>query len=82
MAFDKTQLPGWYQSIDITTTFNVGSLTVTKLLVYRMGSEFVFEFQMSDSSTHYLKVKQTGKVKVNGTSPQFDNGTEVVWPSS
>jgi hypothetical protein len=78
-GFNITQLPQESRAQDITSTFNVGSLTVTQLQVYKAGSVFIFQFTMSDSSTNYLKVKTNGKVKVGGSNPQFDTGTEVFW---
>lgn len=80
-VLDITQLPGWVDAKDITSTFNVGSLTITQLQVYKLGSVFVFQFTMSDTSTNYLKVKCTGKVKVGGTDSSFETGTEVTWQS-
>jgi hypothetical protein len=78
-VLDITQLPGWVDAKDLTSTFNVGSLTVTKLQVFKIGSVFVFQFTMSDSSVNYLKVKCNGKVKVGGTDGTFETGTEIFW---
>ena len=81
MSVTKANLPGWVDQKDITATLGAGSLTITTALVYKVGSDTIFEFDMSDSSVLYIKVGKAGRVKVGGSSNQFDTGTEIVWQS-
>lgn len=82
MAIDTTKLPGWVDAKDITTTLAAGSLTITKALVYKFGTDVILELQYSDSSKGYAKVKNNGpRVKIGGADNTFGTGTEVLWHS-
>ena len=78
MQVNTATLPGWTGAKDITTLLASGSLTITKALVYKYGADTILELDYSDSSVSYVKFKQ-GRVKVGGSSNQFDTGTEVTW---
>ena len=81
MAIDTTKLPGWETPKDITTNLAAGSLTVSKALVYKWGTDTILELQYSDTTKGYVKFKNGGRVKVGGADNTFGTGTEVTWQS-
>ena len=78
MSTNVTNLPPHASAKDITTKLASGALTISKALVYRLGSEVTVELQYSDSTKGYIKMKQ-GRIKVGGSDNTFSTGTELTW---
>ena len=78
MAIDTTKLPGWTDSKDITTALASGSLTITKAVVQKYGTDLVLVLTYSDTTIGYVKWKQ-GRCKVGGSDNTFATGTEITW---
>ncbi len=79
MAFNVAELPGLSGAHDITTPLAAGSLTISKAVVYKCGSDTIFQLTYSDSTTGYIKMGKNNRVKIGGATPQFDSGTEITW---
>ena len=78
MGVNTSQLPDNACAIDITTTLAAGSLTITKAVVQKYGTDLVLVLTYSDTTIGYVKWKQ-GRCKVGGSDNTFATGTEIIW---
>ena len=78
MPIDKTQIPSVGSQKSILTQLGFGAATLTTAYVYKHGVVTVFEFNLSNSTTVYLKVTSNGQIEIGGTV-EMGSGTQVKW---
>jgi hypothetical protein len=78
MPVDKTKLPSEGSPKSVASLLNFGANTLTSAFAYKHGVVTVFEFVLSDASTHFLKVASNGSLEIGGTL-ELGTGTKVIW---
>ncbi|MDE2105607.1 MAG: hypothetical protein KGL39_50740 [Patescibacteria group bacterium] len=78
MSISKALLPSEGSPKSITSLLGFAALTVSSANAYKHGVVTVLEFNMSDSSTKFVKVGNNGQLEVGGTL-EMGTGTKVSW---
>lgn len=78
MAIVKTQLPSDGSPKSILSLLGFGAATLTSAYAYKHGVVTVFEFNLSNSTTVYLKHSSNGILEIGGTL-ELGTGTQVKW---
>jgi len=78
MSVNKTALPSEGSPKSLTSLLNFGANTLTSAYTYKHGVVTVIEFNLSNSTTQFLKFGSNGTLEIGGTL-ELNTGTKVTW---
>lgn len=78
VTISKTNLPSEGSPKSIASLLGFGANTLSSAFAYKHGPTYVFEFVLSDASTHFVKVASNSGVEIGGTL-ELGTGTKVTW---